>query len=168
MSALVERVLMMGRPPIGTWSYSLWVPLLGALWVAANLILLALGTQIAHPMSCSFAAGIIDGTIFSVIAVARASVRFQAGTTGLLGGLTLSGLRNDGSMIWKFTQGLHAFVDQALHGLGIDGEQLHGHIEQEVLYIIWTTVFVVLASLVTEWVRATKSEAAALDAPTES
>lgn len=157
MSALVERVLTAGRLP-ESWPYSVWVPLLGALWVAVNVILIGLGTQIPYPISCSFLAGIVNGTILSIIAVAKASERFQASVTGLLGGLSLSGLRQDGSMVWKATRGLHMFVDQALRGTGLDVESLHQKIEQEMLYIIWTTVFVVMASLVAEWVRAAKSE----------
>jgi hypothetical protein len=31
MSALAERVLTVGRP-VGTLSYRVWVPMLGALW----------------------------------------------------------------------------------------------------------------------------------------
>jgi hypothetical protein len=158
MSALAERVLTVGRAPVGSLSHCVWVPLLGALWVAVNVVLVGVGTLIPYPMSCSFLAGIVNGTILSIIAVAKASERFQAGTTGLLGGLSLSGLRSDGSMIWKATQGLHVFVDQALRGLGFESEKLHPRIEQEVLYIIWTTVLVVMASLVTQWVRTTKSE----------
>jgi hypothetical protein len=42
-------------------------------------------------------------------------------------------------------------------GVGFS-ETLHQQIEQEVLYIIWTTLFVVLASLVAEWVRSSKIE----------
>ena len=157
MSVLAERALALSRP-VGKCSYCVWVPLLGALWVAVNVILLAAGTQIPYPMCCAFLAGIINGTVLSVIAVAKASERFQAGTTGLLGGVSLSGLRSDGSMISKATQALHAFVDQVLGGLGIS-EGLHHGLEQQTLYIIWTMIFVVMASLVAEWVRTTKSEA---------
>ena len=35
-------------------------------------------------------------------------------------------------------------------------ERLHDAIEQEALYMIWTLVFVVLASLVAEWVRSSR------------
>jgi hypothetical protein len=135
-------------------SYRLWIPLLGALWVVSNVALIGMGTKIAYPMICAFAAGIVNGTILSMIAVARASDRFQAGATGLLSGLTLSGLRSDGSMIWKVVQEVHEFVDQVLAAMQIViPEAIHQVIEQEVLYMIWTTVLVVLASLVAEWVR---------------
>jgi len=158
MSAFAQRVLTVGRP-VGAVPDCVWVPLMGTLWVVVNVILIGLGTQISYPLSCSFLAGIVNGTIFSVIAVAKASERFQAGTTGLLGGLSLSGLRNDGSMIWKAMQGLHGFVDTALRGIGIPGsEKVHQEIEQEALYVVWTTILVVLASLVAEWVRSTRPE----------
>jgi hypothetical protein len=130
----------------------------GGVVVAVNVILVGLGTQIPHPMSCSFLAGIINGTILSVVVVAKASDRFQAGTTGLLSGLSLSGLRNDGSMVWKAMQSLHGFLDGTLRDLGIGGEQMHQEIEQEALYIVWTTILVVMASLVAEWVRTARSD----------
>jgi hypothetical protein len=157
MSVLAERVLTVARP-MGSLPYCVWIPFIGALWVVVNVMLIGLGTRIPHPMICSFLAGIINGTILSVIAVALASDRFQAGTTGLLGGLSLSGLRNDGSMIWKAMQGLHGFVDGALVSIGIGDEELHRQIGQETLYIVWTTIFVVMASLVAEWVRCAQLE----------
>ena len=158
MSISAGRVLD-GARPVGAVPFSVWVPLVGAAWVAVNVILVGVGTQLPYPLSCSFLAGIVNGTVLSVIAVAKASERFQAGTTGLLGGLSLSGLRSDGSMIWKFVQALHGFVDSMLRGLAIPGtEKLHQEIEQEVLYMIWTTLVVVLASLVTQLVRTSKAE----------
>ena len=159
MSVLAERVLTVARP-VGPLSCSVWIPLMGAGWVAVNILLMGLGTQLSYPMSCAFAAGMIDGTVLSVIAVAKASERFQAGTTGLLGGLSLSGLRNDGSMMWKAMQGVHGFVDGVLHGLGVP-ENVHAEIGREMLYIIWTTIFVVMASLVAEWVRTTRTDSEA-------
>lgn len=157
MSALAQRVLTVARSEDPS-SGSVRVACLGAGWVAANVVLVTLGTLIPYPLSCGFLAGIVNGTILSIVVVAKASERFQAGTTGLLGGLSLSGLRSDGSMIWKAVQGLHEFVDRALNGLSIPGsERLHHDIEQEVLYIIWTTIIVVFASLVAEWVRTAKA-----------
>lgn len=156
MSALAQRVLTVARP--GDSSGSVRVACLGAGWVVANVILVSVGTLVSYPLSCAFLAGIVNGTVLSVVVVAKASERFQAGTTGLLGGLSLSGLRSDGSMIWKGMQVLHELVDRVLNGLSIPGsERLHHDIEQETLYILWTTIIVVFASLVAEWVRSTKS-----------
>ena len=158
MPVSADRAMTVGGP-LATSSYVLWVPLMGALWVGINVLLVYLGLHIAYSLPCCMLAGILNGTLFSVIAVAKASARFQAGATGLLSGLSLSGLRSDGSMLWKATQGVHIFVDQALHALGIDVvEQIHRQIEQQALYIIWTTVFVVLASLIAEWVRTSRAE----------
>jgi hypothetical protein len=158
MSATADRTIALGWPfPSST--YCVWVPLMGGLWVVINVALVYLGLHIAYSLPCSMLAGILNGTLLSVIAVAKASERFQAGVTGLLSGLSLSGLRSDGSALLKATQGLHVFVDQALRSLGIEGtEQLHHQIEQEALYIVWTTVFVVLASLIAEWVLASRAE----------
>ena len=156
MSAVADRVLSVTRPAATS---SEFIPLLGGLWVLTNVALGGLGIYIDWPVRCAFVAGLINGTLLSGIAVATASERFQAGTTGLLGGLSLSALRSDGSMLWKATQGLHTFVDNAFRAMGIEiNEKLHHAIEQEALYMIWTIVFVVLASLVVEWVRSSRAK----------
>lgn len=136
-----------------------WVPLLGVVWVVINVTLVGLGVAIHWPFTCSFLAGLINGTLLSMIAVAAASERFQASATGLLGGLSLSGLRSDGSMISKAMQGVHGLADSVLLVLGIDGsEKLHRAIEQEALYMVWTMVLVVMASLAAEWVRSARAQ----------
>jgi hypothetical protein len=158
MSAIAESALSVSKPHAISSGY-VEIPLLGGLWVVANVALGGLGIYIDWPVTCAFLAGLLNGTLLAVIAVAMASARFQAGATGLLGGLTLSGLRNDGSMVWKATRGLHVFVDNALHALGfVVNEKLHHAIEQEILYMVWTVVLVVLASLVGEWVRAVRAQ----------
>jgi hypothetical protein len=154
----MERNMTVGGP-LATSSYVLWVPLMGGLWVVVNVALVYLGLHGAYCLPCSVLAGIVNGMLLSVIAVAKASERFQAGVTGLLSGFTLSGLRSDGSMLSKATQSVHTFLDQVLHSFGVEGsEVLHQQIEMEALYIIWTTVFVVLASLIAEWVRNSRAE----------
>ena len=156
MSSVADRALSIPKPEAPS-SNGIWVPLLGGLWVLANVGLAALGIYIDWPILCAFLAGLMNGSLLSVIAVSTASERFQAGATGLLGGFSLSALRSDGSMVWKAVQGLHGFVDTALHAMGIEiNEHLHRAIELEVLYMLWTIVFVVLASLVAEWVRSSR------------
>ena len=91
--------------------------------------------------------------------MSTASERFQAGTTGLLSGLSLSALRSDGSMVWKAMQGLHGLVDNVLRATGMElNEKLHHAIEQEALYMIWTIAVVVMASLVAEWVQSARGQ----------
>jgi len=159
MSAISDRALSIARP-VAMSSDPIRMPLLGVLWVAGNVALVSLGIYIHWPFACSFLAGLANGTVLSVIAVAAASERFQAGATGLLGGLSLSGLRNDGSMIWKAVQSVHSLADSVLSAMGIEGnEQLHRALEQEALHIVWTTLFVVMASLVAEWVGSARSHA---------
>ncbi len=71
----------------------------------------------------------------------------------------MSGLRSDGSMIWKATESIHGLVDQLLRSMGIEiNEAFHHAIEQEILYVIWTMVFVVMASLIAEWVRSSRAQ----------
>ncbi len=158
MSAAADSALSVARP-VTMSSDCAWVPLLGGLWVVANVALGGLGIYIDWPITCGFLAGWLNGTLLAVIAVSTASERFQAGATGLLGGLSLSALRSDGSMVWKAMQAVHGFVDTALGSMGIVvNEKLHQLIEQEALYMIWTIVFVVMASLVAEWVRAARAQ----------
>jgi hypothetical protein len=158
MSSVADRALSIPTP-VATFSNGIWVPLMGGLWVLANVALASLGIYVDWPILCAFLAGLMNGSLLAVIAVAMASERLQAGTTGLLGGLTLSAARNDGSMVWKAMQSLHGFVDNAFRALGIVvNEKIHHAIEQEALYMIWTIVVVVLASLVVEWVRSSRAQ----------
>ncbi len=156
MSSIADRTLSLPKPEALS-SKGIWVPLLGGLWVLANVGLAALGIYIDWPILCAFLAGLVNGSLLSVIVVATASDRFQAATTGLLGGFSLSALRSDGSMVWKIMQSVHGFVDNVFRAMGFElNERLHDAIEQETLYMIWTLVFVVLASLVAEWVRCSR------------
>jgi hypothetical protein len=158
MSSVADRALSIPAP-VARFSNGIWVPLMGGLWVLSNVALASLGIYIDWPILCAFLAGLMNGSLLAVIAVAMASERLQAGTTGLLGGLTLSAARNDGSMVWKAMQSLHGFVDNAFRALGIVvNEKIHHAIEQEALYMIWTIVVVVLASLVVEWVRSSRAQ----------
>jgi hypothetical protein len=159
MSAISDRALSVANP-VAMSSDCVRMPLFGVIWVVVNVVLAGLGVYSHRPFTCSFLAGLINGTLLSVIAVAAASARFQAGATGLLGGLTLSGLRSDGSMISKAMQSLHGVADSVLQALGVEStETLHRAIEQEALYMVWTTLIVVLASLVAEWVRSARAQA---------
>jgi hypothetical protein len=157
MSAVVDRLA--GSRPLIAAPSSAWVPFLGCLWVVTNVLLVSLGIRISYPFSCSFAAGILDGTILSMIAVVKASDRFQAGTTGLLSGFSLSGLRSDGSLFAKSIEKVHNFIDQVLVTLSIQTqEDLHLKIASAILCTVWTALFVVLASLIAQWIRTLKAE----------
>ena len=162
MSATPGNALPAIRLATMSWD-NVRTPLLGVLWVVINVFLVGLGIRLHWPFACSFCsflAGLINGTLLSVIAVAAASERFQASATGLLGGLSLSGLRNDGSMISKAVGNLHNFADGLLHAIGIEGnEQLHHVVEQQATLMVWTMVFVVMASLVAEWVQSSRAQA---------
>lgn len=160
MSVLAERALAIARPTESDVT-SKWVPLWGAAWVTANIALVAAGSQLRFPVTCGFAAGLVNGTVLSVVVMAIAGERLQGGATGLLGGISLSGLRSDGSMIWHAVQAVHQFVHDAMRNGPIPGtEPTHQAIEQSVLYMIWTTVIVMMASLIAEWVISTRLERA--------
>jgi hypothetical protein len=62
--------------------------------------------------------------------------------------------------VWKAMQSVHGFADNIFRAMGIElNERMHHALEQESLYMIWTVVFVVLASLVAEWVRSARNQA---------
>jgi hypothetical protein len=96
------------------------IPMLEGLWFLTNAALGGLGSSIDWPVTCAFVAGWINGSVLAGIALATASERFQAGTSGLLGGFSRCALRSAGSMVWKITEGLHNFVDNAFRAMGIE------------------------------------------------
>jgi hypothetical protein len=157
MAAVADRLVGNDRP-LAMASSPAWVPLLGCLWVVTNVLLVVLGIGTSYALSCAFVAGILDGAIISVIAVAKASDRFQAGTTGLLGGLSLSGLRSDRSLLALAVDKIHALVDAFLMALNIQtSEELHTKVANAILCIFWTALLVILASLTAEWIRTLKA-----------
>lgn len=81
MSAVADRALSIPKPETPS-SNGIWVPLLGGVWVLVNVALAALGIYIDWPILCAFLARVMNGSLLSVIVVATASDRFQAGTTG--------------------------------------------------------------------------------------
>jgi hypothetical protein len=99
----------------------------------------------------------VDGTVLAVIAVAHASARFQAATTGLLSGLSLDKVGNGPNLLSRAADNIHGMVDGFLDGFSgtpstVDSP-MHIQIEAAVLRIVWTAIFVILASLIVEWAR---------------
>lgn len=138
----------------------MWVSFAGVAWVVVNVGLASLGIYLDWPGICAFVAGLVNGTLLGFGAVSSIGDRMKGGITGLLGGVTLSALRSDGSIVWKAMQALHGLIDSVLNVIGIEiDEKLHHSIEQEATYMIWTMLLVVLASLLTEWVRSARKPA---------
>ncbi|MGB2606887.1 MAG: hypothetical protein WBC78_25010 [Candidatus Sulfotelmatobacter sp.] len=152
LSSFPERVPVFLRP--------LKAGFVGLLWVLVNISLIWLATKTQHAGICSIAAGGVDGSVLSIIAVTKISERLRSAATGLLGGISLSGLRKDVSSLTYWVHSVHGFVDNALTGLNLPlEEKLHEQIECAVIWILWVTVLVVLASLVAEWVSASWQKA---------
>jgi hypothetical protein len=57
MAAIADRVLSMERPATASLN-GIWVPLMGGLWVLANVGLGALGIYIDWPILCAFLANV--------------------------------------------------------------------------------------------------------------
>jgi hypothetical protein len=65
MSAVADRVLAIAKPEAPS-SNGVWVPLVGGLWVLANVGLAALGIYIDWPILCAFLAGLMNGSLLSI------------------------------------------------------------------------------------------------------
>jgi hypothetical protein len=164
MSASAQVLRTLGNP-IATLPPAVKVPLVGWLWVFFNVVVIWLGIVYGYSVLASLLAGGIDGTLFAVIAVSKASTRFQAVVTGLLTGLGMNKLNGDASIVTTATIKVHAFVDWMMGEVIVNGPDnpIHAQVQDAVLRIIWVATFVVVASLVAEWIRAAemgKSEAA--------
>jgi hypothetical protein len=126
--------------------------LLGLLWVLFNILLIWLGAKTQHPGSCSIAAGGVDGAILSIVAVTKASARLRSGATGLLSGISVSGLRGDANLLAGSARSVHGVVDRLLHALNLPIDEIwHSRIEYTVIWTLWVAILVVLASLIAEW-----------------
>jgi len=127
----------------------------GVAWVSLNLLLIWAGVKMQHPGGCSILAGTIDGAVLSVIAVTKIGERLRSAATGLLSGISLSGLHKGANMVTRWTHGLHDLLDNALAALNLTvDEKLHTEIESAVIWIVWVAIFVVLAALIAEWASA--------------
>ena len=142
------------KPAAPAFLLQLHAPLLGLTWVLFHVGLGWLGLAIGHLNICAVAAGALDGTILSVIAVARASESFQAGITGLLSGLTLDNLAGGQTLVTKAGQAIHGVVDSILESLGsIGDESAHKILQGAAVEGIWIVIIVVLAALIVKWVN---------------
>ena len=136
--------------------------LLGLFWVIFNILVVWLGVTYGYSLACPVVAGGVDGAAVAIIAVKKASSRFQAGVTGFLGGLGLNRLESGSTFASKAAEKVHHFVDWLLGVIAPASESVHQQVEEAVLKIVWVAIFVILAALVAEWVRASKAERAAL------
>lgn len=159
MSVPLQVLRAMGKP-VAHLPNSVRMPLVGWSWVVFNISVVWFGITHQHAVACSILAGGLDGTAIAVIAVAKASVRFQAGVTGLLGGLSLGRSTNE-NVLNAVAEKIHAIVDWAMNEVGPDSP-IHGEVQGAVLRMVWTAMFVVLASLIAEWVRSAREEHAVI------
>jgi len=137
------------------------VPLLGWLWVLFNISVVWVGITFEQTTLCALVAGSVDGMVIAIIAVAKASEKFQAAATRLLGGLGLNKVGSETNFLKTAANGIHHVVDSFMDtviGPCSNCEDTHKKIAGALLLIIWTAIFVVFASLIGEWVRASRSE----------
>jgi ABC-type xylose transport system permease subunit len=142
--------------PVNALPPAVVAALLGLFWVVFNIVVVWLGVTYQHPVVCPVLVGGVDGAAIAVIAVKKASSRFQAGVTGFLGGLGLNQLDTQTSLISKTAEKIHRLVDGLLSTVTENGR--HQEVEDAVLKIIWVAAVVIVAALVAEWVRASKEE----------
>jgi hypothetical protein len=160
MARSIEMPTALARP-VGFLPESWRVPLMGWLWVLFNILVVALGLRLKHETLCSMIVGGVDGTVISVIAVAKASAKFQAMATGLLSGMGLNKIGSHTNFLTTVADTIHCFVDSFMDGFrqgscsGTDSP-FHLEVQTAVLQIVWTAMFVILASLIAEWARTSR------------
>src|SRR3984893_1577998 len=149
-----KHVLVSIWRPVAVVPESLQAPLLGSAWVLFNIFLVCLGIRVNCPIACSVLAGSLSCTIIAMIAVTMLSHKFQAGVTGLLGGYSFNNLVNGFAPGIQAAANLHHLLDEFLALLpGPHDERFHEAIQDAVMWIVLTVVFVVLAALIVQWIR---------------
>lgn len=160
MARSIEALAPLARP-VSFLPENWRVPLLGWLWVLFNISVVWLGIAFGQSTICSIVVGGVDGTVIAVIAVAKASAKFQAMTTGLIGGFGLNKIGSETTVLKTTADAIHRVVDGFMDivdgGTCATCEAAHAKIEAAVLLIVWTAALVILASLIGEWVRDSKS-----------
>jgi hypothetical protein len=162
MMASLGHLLIARREPMGLLPAALRAPVLGLIWVLSNIVLGWSAFTTNHPALGFLTAGAIDGTILSVIVVAKASHQFRSGTTGLLGGLGLDALTNNGqTLVTKTANAIHEIADTLVVSIsGPSNEQQHLALEAEIVLAVWVAIIVVLAALIVKWVQMPGSQGA--------
>jgi hypothetical protein len=159
MSRPVAVLVPLSRP--AAFLPDAWrIPMLGWLWVLFNISLVWVGITFEKATLCALVAGSVDGMVIAILAVAKASEKFQAAATGLLGGLGLNKVGADTNFLKAAANGIHHAVDtfmDSVVGPCPNCEETHQKIAAALLLIIWTAIFVVFASLIGEWVRASRA-----------
>ena len=155
MMASLGHLLVTRREPVGLFPASFRAPVLGLIWVLSNIVLGWSAFTTHHPALGFVTAGAIDGTILSVIVVARASHQFRSGATGLLGGLGLDALTNNGqTLVTKTANAVHEIADTLVVSIsGPGNEHQHLALEAEIVLAVWVAITVVLAALIIKWVQ---------------
>lgn len=125
---------------------------LGTAWVALNVLLVFLGKETGHPITCAILAGCFDGLIASMIAVALFSHKFQVGVTGLVSGYGFNNLANGFAPLKQSMQNVHEKFEGVLQTVSHD-EALHEVIQTSAFWIAITAALVILAALVIQWIR---------------
>jgi len=157
MAGSVQVLAPLSRP-VAVLLEPLRVALLGWGLVLINMAAVWAGARTGHPMVWSIVVGGVDGALIAMIAVARASAKFQAVITALLGGLSLNQISGDAGFLKTVADSMHHFVDSFVSGFSADltsagDEGLHQTIEAAILQIVWTAILVIVTSLILEWTR---------------
>ncbi len=141
------------RKPWAELPQSLRAPVLGLSLVLLNTLLVALGARYHRPVTCNILAGSVDGAVVAVVIVAAMGERLRAGVTGLMSGYGIANVSDGFDSARKSLNTLHGLADSFLSVMPVSpDEPLHDAIQDATLWITWTTVFVVLAALLMQWI----------------
>ena len=135
----------------------LWVPLLGAAWLAVNVALIGLGAQ--NPknpsFSWSFLAGTIDGIVLSVFVINYVSEKLHAAGAGLLGGYGFQDVMNGYKVTKDSANWVHEqLLDPVLKLLINSTDEIyHRAVQSEIMRIGGTAALVILVALLIQLIR---------------
>ncbi len=141
------------RKPLTSLPQRFRAPVLGLSLVLLNTLLVALGTEYHRPVTCNIIAGAVDGAVFAVVIVTMLGEKLRAGVTGLMSGYGIANVSDGFDSARKILNTLHGLADNFLSMMPVSpDEPLHDVIQDATLWIAWTTVFVVMAALLMQWI----------------
>lgn len=121
-------------------------------WVLSNVALGWMGAAIKHPNVGAFAAGALDGAIFSAIVLVKASARLEAGMTGLLSGFGVDSITNGGRTVASFVHSIHEVLEQIVTTSTENLPDAHHQVlELMIMRAVWAALIVTLLALFVKW-----------------
>jgi hypothetical protein len=131
----------------------------GFIWVLIILGLGWTGVATSHLYRWFVFAGLVNGGVLSILVVSLASEKFQAAVLGAVGGTAIDNIASQQTLaqrsIKAFAEAVHTVVHSLITGIGDPSSTSlisEGTFERAVVVSVWTSAFVILASLIGSWI----------------